>query len=158
QLLSASQLGRLLDDHGPLRLAVLNSCEGARGGTKEVLSSTAAVLMRRGVPAVVAMQYEITDRAAIEFTRAFYEAIADGQPVDGAVSEARIAVSLALQSTLEWGVPVLYMHAPDGRIFAVDAPVRPVTNGAAVTRRRSAALKDAKRWAKVHARLLSAVG
>ncbi len=158
-LLSAAQLGRLLDDHGPLRLAVLNSCEGARGGTKEVLSSTAAVLMRRGVPAVVAMQYEITDRAAIEFTRAFYEAIADGQPVDGAVSEARIAVSLALERTLEWGVPVLYMHAPDGRIFSVDAPVS--TNGARAhprTPRRIAVLDDAKRWAKQHVRLVTAVG
>ena len=154
QLLSAGQLGRLLDDHGPLRLAVLNSCEGARGGTKEVLSSTAAVLMRRGVPAVVAMQYEITDRAAIEFTRAFYEAIADGQPVDGAVSEARIAVSLALQSTLEWGVPVLYMHAPDGCIFSVEggaAKARPLPPPP--TR-----LDDLRRWAGDHARMLTAIG
>ena len=160
QLLSAAHLGRLLDDHAPLRLVVLNSCEGARGGTHEVLSSTAAVLMRRGVPAVVAMQYEITDRAAIEFTRSFYEAIADGQPVDGAVSEARIAVSLALERTLEWGVPVLYMHAPDGCIFSVDTTLAG-GNGAAAgrrTRRRGHALDDARRWAKQHARLLTAVG
>ena len=157
QLLSAGQLGRLLDDHGPLRLAVLNSCEGARGGTKEVLSSTAAVLMRRGVPAVVAMQYEITDRAAIEFTRAFYEAIADGQPVDGAVSEARIAVSLALQSTLEWGVPVLYMHAPDGRIFSVEAGAVPV-DGAAVKRKEHDRVAEVQRWFREHVRLLAAVG
>lgn len=157
ELLSAGQLGRLLDDHGPLRLAVLNSCEGARGGNKEVLSSTAAVLMRRGVPAVVAMQYEITDRAAIEFTRAFYEAIADGQPVDGAVSEARIAVSLALKSTLEWGVPVLYMHAPDGCIFSVDRDAVS-TNGTAATRRRISVLPDVRRWGMEHARLLTAVG
>jgi outer membrane protein assembly factor BamB len=156
-LLSAGQLGRLLDDHGPLRLAVLNSCEGARGGTKEVLSSTAAVLMRRGVPAVVAMQYEITDRAAIEFTRAFYEAIADGQPVDGAVSEARIAVSLALESTLEWGVPVLYMHAPDGCIFSVEPGVVP-TNGKAITPPRTPFLENLRRWATEHVRLLTVVG
>lgn len=155
QLLSANQLGRLLDDHGPLRLAVLNSCEGARGGNKEVLSSTAAVLMRRGVPAVVAMQYEITDRAAIEFTRAFYEAIADGQPVDGAVSEARIAVSLALESTLEWGVPVLYMHAPDGCIFSVDSP--PVAAHGRVKPARTR-LADLQRWANGHIRLLTAIG
>jgi outer membrane protein assembly factor BamB len=153
-LLSAGQLGRLLDDHGPLRLAVLNSCEGARGGTKEVLSSTAAVLMRRGVPAVVAMQYEITDRAAIEFTRAFYEAIADGQPVDGAVSEARIAVSLALESTLEWGVPVLYMHAPDGCIFSVAPGVLPKR----ITPPKIPLLERLRRWASGHVRLLTAVG
>jgi outer membrane protein assembly factor BamB len=156
-LLSAGQLGRLLDDHGPLRLAVLNSCEGGRGGTKEVLSSTAAVLMRRGVPAVVAMQYEITDRAAIEFTRSFYEAIADGQPVDGAVSEARIAVSLALESTLEWGVPVLYMHAPDGCIFSVEPGAVP-RKGKAITPPPTPVLEGLRRWATQHVRLLTAVG
>jgi outer membrane protein assembly factor BamB len=161
-LLSAAHVGRLLDDHPPLRLVVLNSCEGARGGSHEVLSSTAAVLMRRGVPAVVAMQYEITDRAAIEFTRAFYEAIADGQPVDGAVSEARIAVSLALERTLEWGVPVLYMHAPDGCIFSVDSEAV-ARNGAGagghgVAHRGSELFGDAWGWARAHVRLLAAVG
>jgi chorismate mutase len=64
---------------------------------------------------VVAMQYEITDTAAIEFSSAFYEALADSLPVDAAVTEARTAVSM--DSMLEWGTPVLYMHSPDGRVF-----------------------------------------
>ena len=63
------------------------------------------------------MQYEITDRAAIEFSRDFYEALADNLPVDAAVTEARAAVSM--DSMLEWGTPVLYMHSPDGRVFDV---------------------------------------
>jgi outer membrane protein assembly factor BamB len=154
-LLSASHLGRLLDDHHPLRLAVLNSCEGARGGAHDVLSSTAAVLMRRGVPAVVAMQYEITDRAAIEFTRSFYEAIADGQPVDGAVAEARIAVSLALDKTLEWGVPVLYMHAPDGRIFDVKALPTPADGRAEREPRLRTRLDAVVPAVRRHARVLA---
>jgi hypothetical protein len=54
--LSATELGRLLADQGSLRLVVLNSCEGSRGSGQDVLSSTAATLMRRGIPAVVAMQ------------------------------------------------------------------------------------------------------
>ena len=61
------------------------------------------------------MQYEITDTAAIEFSRDFYEALADSLPVDAAVTEARAAVSM--DSILEWGTPVLYMHSPDGRVF-----------------------------------------
>ena len=64
------------------------------------------------MPAVVAMQYEITDGAAIEFSRDFYEALADSLPVDAAVTEARAAVSM--DSMLEWGTPVLYMRSPDG--------------------------------------------
>lgn len=156
QLLSAGNLGRLLDDHFALRLVVLNSCEGGRGSNHDVLSSTAAVLMRRGLPAVVAMQYEISDRAAIEFTRSFYEAIADGQPVDGAVAEARIAVSLALERTLEWGVPVLYMHAPDGRIFALDGPPTAVAQPGEV--RLGPRLDAAREWARRRARILAILG
>jgi tetratricopeptide (TPR) repeat protein len=116
-LLRATGLAELLDDHYPLRLVFLNSCEGARGSESDAFSSTAATLVRRGVPAVVAMQYEITDRAAIEFSRSFYEALADSLPVDAAVTEARAAVSM--DSMLEWGTPVLYMHSPDGRVFDV---------------------------------------
>jgi tetratricopeptide (TPR) repeat protein len=119
-LLRATGLAELLDDHYPLRLVFLNSCEGARGSESDAFSSTAATLVRRGVPAVVAMQYEITDRAAIEFSRDFYEALADNLPVDAAVTEARTAVSM--DSMLEWGTPVLYMHSPDGRVFDVLAP------------------------------------
>jgi pyruvate/2-oxoglutarate dehydrogenase complex dihydrolipoamide acyltransferase (E2) component len=80
-------------------------------------SGTAATLVRRGIPAVVAMQYQITDEAAIEFSRAFYEALADGWPVDAAVTDARVAVSM--DSMLEWGTPVLYMRSPDGRLFDI---------------------------------------
>ena len=117
--LSATQLGRLLADHRSLRLALLNACEGARGSKRDIFSGTAAILVRRGIPAVLAMQYEITDRAAIEFARAFYEALADEMPVDAAVTEARIAISLAVNNTVEWGTPVLYMRAPDGVLFSI---------------------------------------
>jgi hypothetical protein len=120
--LRATELGRLLANHGCLRLVLLNSCEGARGSKRDIFSSTAAILVRRGIPAVLAMQYEITDQAAIEFARAFYESLADGLPVDAAVAEARVAVSVAVTNTMEWGTPVLNMRAPDGRIFDVKPP------------------------------------
>lgn len=121
QRLSATQLGRLLADHRDLRLAILNACEGARGSAQDVFSSTASILVRRGLPAVLAMQYPITDRAAIEFARAFYEALADGLPVDTATTEARQAVSIAAPRSVEWGIPVLYMRAVDGALFDVRA-------------------------------------
>jgi tetratricopeptide (TPR) repeat protein len=123
RFMSATQLGRLLADHPSLRLALLNACEGARGSEKDIFSSTAATLVRRGIPAVIAMQYEITDRTAIEFARAFYEALANGMPVDAAVAEARKAVSLAVNNTIEWGTPVLYLRSPDGRVFDLPGQV-----------------------------------
>jgi hypothetical protein len=123
-LLRARDLARLLVGHRTLRLVFLNSCEGAKGSMGDPFSGTAATLVRQGIPAVVAMQYQITDKAAIEFSRGFYEALADGFPVDAAVTEARVAVSF--ESMLEWGTPVLYMRSPNGRIFDIsaDAPLR----------------------------------
>ncbi|MEZ4864593.1 MAG: SUMF1/EgtB/PvdO family nonheme iron enzyme [Caldilineaceae bacterium] len=116
---SAGDLGRLLADHRTLRLAVLNACLGAQGSNHDLFSSTAATLVRRGLPAVVAMQEAITDAAAIEFTQSFYESLADGLPVDAAMSEARKAISFAVTNTLEWGTPVLYSRASDGVLFNV---------------------------------------
>ena len=119
QPLFATQLARLLADQRALRLVVLNACEGARGSQRDVFASVATILARRGVPAVLAMQDVITDRAALEFARAFYEAVADGLPVDAAVSEGRKTVSLVVGNTVEWGTPVLTMRAPDGTLFDV---------------------------------------
>jgi tetratricopeptide (TPR) repeat protein len=128
QRLLATEVGRLLADHHSLRLVIINSCHGARASREDIFSSTAAVLVRRGIPAVLAMQDEITDRAAIEFARAFYESLGEGLPVDASVSEARKAVSLAVTNTMEWGTPVLYMRTRDGVIFDIpESGRRPVS-------------------------------
>jgi len=113
----ATSLARMLNDHRWLRLVVLNACEGATGSQHDLFSSTAATLVRRGLPAVLAMQYEITDGAAIELARTFYEVLAEGTPVDEALSETRKAISFTAANTFEWGTPVLYMRAPDGVLF-----------------------------------------
>ena len=119
--LYADDLGRLLAGHYPLRLAVLNACEGAQGDGRDVFAGTAATLIRRGLPAVVAMQFPITDRAAIEFARAFYRAVAAALPVDAAVAAARQAMLLAARGSLEWATPVLFLRAPDAVLFDLAA-------------------------------------
>jgi CHAT domain len=116
--LSGADLGALLRDHRSLRLVVLNSCEGARGGHTDPYSGTAQSLVHQGIPAVVAMQFEITDGAAITFSQNLYEAVADGFPLDAAVAGARNAIR-DQSNPLEWATPVLYLRAPDGRIFDV---------------------------------------
>jgi hypothetical protein len=132
--LHAGDLSLLLRDHASLRLVLLNACDTGRAGALDPFSSTAGALVRRGIPAVVAMQYEISDRAAIEFTRTFYGALADGLPIDVAVMEARRAVKLAHRSSLEWGTPVLYLRSTHARIFDLSAspppePVPPQATG-----------------------------
>lgn len=67
---------------------VLNACESGRAGL-DVFSGTATAIMRAGVPAVVAMQYEISDPGAITFANALYAKLAAGVALDRAVTAAR---------------------------------------------------------------------
>jgi len=116
QQVTGADLGAMLHDHRSLRLGLLNSCEGARGGRTDPYSGTAQSLIHQGIPAVVAMQFEITDVAAITFAHSLYAAVADGYPLDAAVSEARNAIR-DQPNPVEWATPVLYLRAPDGVIF-----------------------------------------
>ncbi len=116
---SAQYLGTLLHDHDPLRLAVLNACDGARTSATDPFAGTAQTLVQQGVPAVVAMQFAISDDAAITLARSFYEAVADGYPIDSALTEARKSI-LSQGNDVEWGTPVLYLRSGDGRVFDVD--------------------------------------
>ena len=116
---SGQHLGVMLHDHRTLRLAVLNACEGARSSRTDPFAGVAMTLVQQGIPAVVAMQFEITDEAAITFASEFYAAIADGYPVDASLAEARKTI-FAIGNDVEWGTPVLYMRSPDGQIFDVE--------------------------------------
>lgn len=115
--LRAVDLARLIGDHASLRLVVLNACETARGSMTDVYSSVAAALVRANVPAVIAMQFEMTDSAAVALMSMFYSLVSAGWPVDAALAEARKSVSLQNQRTLDWGSPVLYMRSSDSYLF-----------------------------------------
>ena len=126
QLISGSDFCNFLGDERAFRLVLLNACEGARASRTDPFSGVAQSLVLRGIPAVIAMQFEVSDEAAVAMASGFYSALADDYPVDAALSEARKAV-LAAGCSVEWGTPVLYLRSPDGRIFDVDtAAVPPV--------------------------------
>jgi hypothetical protein len=116
RLVTGRDLGVMLRGHRSLRLVVLNACEGARSARDDPFGGVAQALVRQGIPAVIAMQFEISDPAAVVFSQSFYQAIADGLPVDMAMVEARIAM-FAEGNEVEWATPVLYLRSPDGRIF-----------------------------------------
>src|SRR5580700_10117124 len=119
-LVQASRLVDLLRQARPVpRLVVLNSCSGAATGVTDLFSGTAAALVRGGVSAVAAMQYEISDPAAVAFARGFYGALARGRGVDEAISSGRVAIIGLSSTTLEWVTPVLYLRGHDSRLFTV---------------------------------------
>jgi hypothetical protein len=114
---SGDKLGMVLHDFSSLRLAILNACEGARTARNDPFAGVAGALVQRDIPAVVAMQFEISDEAAIVFAGGFYEQLAGGVPVDASLAAARLAMLAERSDDIEWGTPVLFMRVPDGRIF-----------------------------------------
>src|SRR5271166_495412 len=115
---SAVDLARVISENPSLRLIVLNACESAFSSAEAIFTSPAAKLVREGVPAVIAMQYQITDDAALVFASSFYGQIAQGVPVDRAMTRAREAVKMT-QDSLEWATPVLFLSSEETRIFEV---------------------------------------
>ena len=119
-MVAAHRLTDLLHQARPMpRLVVLNSCSGGTTGVSDLFSGTAAALVNGGISAVAAMQYEISDPAAIAFARGFYTAIARGRGVDDAVSSGRVAILGLSDRTLEWVTPVLYLRGYDSHLFTV---------------------------------------
>jgi hypothetical protein len=113
--LGAQDLSVLLRAHPQLRLVVLNICKGGKGDDSDPFAGVAQSLVKERIPTVVAMRSAVTDRAAVLFSRHFYDSLSLREPVDRAVSKARHA--MFRQDSAEWGSPVLAMRSPDGRIF-----------------------------------------
>ena len=123
---SPTVLGPYLRDHDPLRLVLLNACQSARVDSTDPFSGMAQGLVQQDCTAVVAMQFPISDGAATAFTGEFYGALADGFPVDQAATSARKA--LIAEYAAEWATPVLFLRAPDGRVFD-HIVAQPAANG-----------------------------
>lgn len=115
---TGEELGLLLQDERGLRLAVLNSCEGARSSHLDPFSGVASSLVQYGVPAVIGMQFEITDEAAIAFASRLYTSLAQGFPVDAAVAQSRRSI-FAAGNDIEFGTPVLFLRGMDAQLFEV---------------------------------------
>jgi len=136
-----------------LRLVVLNACDSAAvpaetpAETFDPFAGVAVSLVMGGLPAVVAMQHPVSDPAAIAFSRAFYQRLAAGDPVDAAVAEGRQAIHSAHPPGFEWATPVLFLRAPNGEIFSTEE----IPTGKSVQKRRV-------RWLATSAAVLILVG
>ncbi|HVR07215.1 MAG TPA: CHAT domain-containing protein [Thermoanaerobaculia bacterium] len=113
-------LGEVLRERRALlRLVFLNACDTARlprHRGQDPFSGVASALVMVGIPSVVAMQFPVSDQAALVFSRRFYQALASGLPVDSAAAAGRRAIQAGFPGSLEWATPALFMSAPDGQI------------------------------------------
>lgn len=112
---AASDLAQLCR-RAPLRLVFLNACRTADAPAAAPHAGAAAALLRIArVPAVIAMQYPVSDSAAQTFAAEVYRQLADGHGIDRAVVEGRR--KLAQKCSPEWVTPVLFSRLRDGRLF-----------------------------------------
>jgi hypothetical protein len=121
----ADRLAELLNQATPTpRLVVLNSCQSGRSSARNLFSSTAATLVRRGISAVAAMQFAISDTGAIKFARGFYSALASGRAIGDAIGAGRVGL-LGTPGSLEWVTPVLYVRDDNASLFKITASPSP---------------------------------
>ena len=117
---TGSTLADNLKGFEQIRLVLLNACETAcmprTHQGRDPYQGVSYALIMAGIPAVIAMQCPITDRAAIKFSSAFYSALVQGDPLENAVVEARLELASA-HNSWEWATPVLFLGVPHGNIF-----------------------------------------
>ncbi len=124
-------LAPVFRDARDLRFVFLNSCEGSRSGSTEDPGSLAQRLLEAGVPAVLALQTPIGDRAATTFCRAFYRQLASAGSLEAAVAAGRKALNSGAFG-LAWASPTLYLRAATGRLLRPKLPWRKIVASAAL--------------------------
>lgn len=132
----APSFAAALRQHDTLRLVVLNACETGKVGNRAELNPFAGLaeaLVMEGIPAVVAMQFPIPDSAALKFSRVLYERLAADEPIEAAITEARLALK-ETRSDSHWAAPVLYLRGRTGRLFPRNASPRVAGTRATPTR------------------------
>ncbi|MCD6519132.1 MAG: CHAT domain-containing protein [Anaerolineae bacterium] len=113
----ANEIARLLRRY-LTSLVVLNACETAKGAW----AGLAPALVRAELPAVVAMQWPVEDRAAIHFSRAFYRALSLRKTIDECVAEGRIGANAIDPSPQSWAAPVLFLRSSSGELWTEEMP------------------------------------
>ncbi len=130
-LVTGRELARQLTED--LRLIVLASCNTGkiplvRRNGQHPFAGVASALVAAGKPAVVAMQFSVSEEAAKAFAGPFYRAIDADESIDVAVTEGRLAIDArGEEGDLEWATPVLFLRSPDGRILNLKDGVPPKT-------------------------------
>lgn len=116
----ASELvARINELQDPPRLVVLASCQSANMSAQDensgALASLGPRLASAGVPAVIAMQGNITMQTVAQFMPVFFQELERDGQIDRAMSAARASV----RDNADAWMPVLFLRLKNGRIWYV---------------------------------------
>ncbi|MCG2784989.1 MAG: CHAT domain-containing protein [Anaerolineae bacterium] len=99
-------------EHRP-RLAVLASCQSAGRGKGDVLTALGPRLAAAGIPAVLAMQDNLSMETNAKLMPIFFSELQKDGQIDRALSVARGQV----RERPDWWVPALFMRLKSGRLW-----------------------------------------
>ncbi len=118
---TGQEMSQLVQATPTARLVILNACRTAavpEADEADPLAGVAAALVRGGQPAVIGMQFSISDEAALKFSEVLYERLAEGDHLETAVAEARLAVYLTTSRPADWAAPVLFLRGAEKRLLS----------------------------------------
>lgn len=104
---------RIRELQEPPRLVVLASCQSAGEGAGQALQALGPRLTEAGVPAVIAMQGNITMETLGKFMPIVFQELRKDGVIDRAVAVARGLV----RTQSDYWIPVLFMRLKSGRIW-----------------------------------------
>jgi tetratricopeptide (TPR) repeat protein/CHAT domain-containing protein len=108
-----ADFAKLIERRGKsLRLVFLSACQSAVSPQNEGYADLAPRLLEAGIPAVVAMQFSVLNQSAMDLGSVFYKGLADGDPVDAALTEARGRLAEEGVNGVDFAVPVLFLSDP----------------------------------------------
>ncbi len=101
-------IAALFDHHKP-GLIVFQTCESGKLSSGQAFAGIASQLMHRNIPAIIAMQYKISNNAAVTFAQEFYELwLVKDAPVDVAVQKARYLLRETFKDCCEYAIPIVF--------------------------------------------------
>ena len=119
-LVSPATLRTVLQQAESVKLVFLNACLAGRVDSTRPFAGIAHQLLQSGLPAVIAMRYEILDRSAVHFAAGVYQALVSGQGrghIDAAVSIARNSLYIHDPARVDYATPILWLNSEDGRLL-----------------------------------------
>jgi hypothetical protein len=114
---------------GGVRLVVFNCCRAATPYNHRGLGGLGPFLFRKGVPAVIAMRYDLPDPTALRFADEFYRVLFCGpEPgrVDLALEKARVVIyqNQTDRTVRDFVSPVLHLATGHERVFVLAPPAQ----------------------------------
>jgi hypothetical protein len=110
--------------------------------------SIADGFLAAGIPAVIAHQFAISDRAAEMLAKHLYNGLAQGAAVDEALAVARQMVAFDDQVSIECHTPVLFLHNASGQLFVVPVGAPAAAPNFTLLVDKTEKAVEARRWSE----------